>query len=87
MTTEIDNTIEIAEIKNASSKILAGFVVVYRTLGIFKERSILCMQELMARRNAGDDFNFEEYIENEVANMPKPTDLGGLSKILGKGIL
>lgn len=79
-----DSVIELEEIKKASSKILAGFVVVYRTLHIFKERSILCMQELMARREAGDDFNFEEYIENEVNSMPKPTDLAGMSKILGK---
>lgn len=78
---------DLEDIKNAPSKILAGFIIVYRTLHIFKERNILCMQELMERRNSGDDFNFEEYIENEVNSMPKPTDLGALGKILGKGMV
>jgi hypothetical protein len=83
MTTD-NEVIELEEIKKAPSKILAGFVVVYRTLHIFKDRSILCMQELMARRDIGDDFDFETYIENEVSSMPKPNDLKGISQILGK---
>ena len=75
------------EIKKASSKILAGFVIAYRVLGSFKEKSILCMQELMDRRALGDSFNFEEYIENEINSMPKPNDLNAITKILGKGIV
>jgi hypothetical protein len=75
-----------ADIKKAGSKNLAGYVVAYRLLKIYKELSILCMEELMSRRAAGDDFNFEEYIENELKDAPKPNDLKNISGIL-KGIV
>ncbi len=75
---------ELKNISSAHSKILAGYVIVYRIFHVFKERSQFCMIELMNRRNNGDDFNFEEYIENEVNGMPKPTDLKSIGKILGK---
>jgi hypothetical protein len=70
------------EILAASSKILAGYVVVYRLLKIYRERSEACMIELMNRRANGDDFNFEEYIENELKEAPKPNDLNKISQIL-----
>lgn len=72
-------------IKNAGSKNLAGYVVAYRLLNIHKELSILCMEELMIRRSNGDDFNFEEYIENELKDAPKPNDLTSIQNIL-KGL-
>lgn len=74
------------DIKKASSKNLAGFIVAYRLLGIHKELSILCMEELSNRRNSGDTFNFEEYIENELKDAPKPNDLPNFQNIL-KGVI
>lgn len=74
------------DIKKAGSKNLAGYVVVYRSLGIYKELSIKCMQELMDRRVGGDEFNFEEYIEEQLKNIPKPNDLKNISSIL-KGLI
>lgn len=69
-------------IKKASSKILAGYVVTYKLLNNFKELSIKCMQELMDRRASGDQFNFEEYIEDQLKDTPKPTDLNKISQVL-----
>ncbi len=74
------------DVKKAGSKNLAGYVVAYRLLGIYKELSIKCMKELMNRRSAGDDFNFEEYIEDELKDAPKPNDLKKVSSIL-KGLV
>lgn len=73
-------------IKKAGSKNLAGYVIAYRLLGVYKELSIKCMEELMNRRSAGDEFNFEEYIENELKDAPKPNDLSKVSSML-KGIM
>jgi len=75
------------EIKKASSKILAGYVVTYKLLNIYKDLSIKCMEELMNRRSAGDNFKFEDYIEEQIKDIPKPNDLTNISKILGKGII
>lgn len=73
---------ESEEILAAPSKILAGYVVVYRLLKIYRERSEACMIELMNRRSNGDDFDFESYIENELKEAPKPNDLSKISQIL-----
>ena len=79
-------TEELNNIKNGSSKNLAGYIITYRLLGIYKDRSILCMEELMRRKNAGDDFNFEEYIELELKSCPQPSDLTKISSLL-KGLI
>lgn len=78
--------IEAEKIKNASSKNLAGFVIAYRLLNVYKDLSIKCMEELMIRRELGDSFDFESYIENEVKDAPRPTDLSKVSNVL-KGLL
>jgi hypothetical protein len=58
--------------KEVDSKTLAANVVVYRLLAINKELAIVCMQELYARRENGDDFKYEEYIERQLKEMPSP---------------
>ncbi len=78
---------ELEDIKKASSKILAGYVVAYKLLGFNKDRNIACMKELMDRRALGDDFNFEEYIEDQLKDAPKATDLKKISEILNKGMI
>ena len=74
------------DIKNANSKNLAGYVVAYRLLGLHKDLSIKCMEELLNRRVNGDNFNFEDYIENELKDAPKPNDLSSIQNIL-KGLI
>jgi hypothetical protein len=58
----------------ADSKALAAQVVVYRLLHINKELAKSCMEELTRRSNAGDQFDYEKYIEEKLASMPKPLD-------------
>lgn len=54
-----------------SSEVLAAQIIAYRALGMDKDVSILAMQELAQRRLNGDSFKFEEFIESEIAKIPK----------------
>lgn len=54
-----------------SSESLCAQIVAYRTLGMGKEIAAKCMIELATRRTKGDDFNFEKFIDDEVAKIPK----------------
>lgn len=69
-------------IKNSKSEVLATRVVVYRVFGIDKDMAIASMQELVNRRENGDQFDYESFIENEVKAIPKPKKLN-LSGIIG----
>lgn len=52
------------------SEKLCEMIVADRYFGINKEISVMCMQELAARRIAGDNFAFEQYIEESYAKLP-----------------
>lgn len=52
------------------SKKLCEMIVCDRYLGFNEEISVICMEELAKRRENGDDFNFEEYIENSLKTLP-----------------
>jgi hypothetical protein len=68
--------------KNKSED-LAAQVVLYRSLKINKELSTKCMIELAKRREAGDQFDFESFIEQELNKLPKPQNKSGnISNIL-----
>lgn len=56
--------------KYASEK-LADMIVAHRYLGIFEGTCIIAMEELVRRRNAGDNFQYEKYIETNMATLPK----------------
>lgn len=62
-------------IKKAESKDLAAQVVIYRALKLRKEIATLCMQELALRRKNGEDFDYESWIDEKVAELPKPKGL------------
>lgn len=54
-----------------ASKKLCDMIVCDRYFGCYKEMSIMCMEELAARRIAGDNFDFESYIDNSYKELPK----------------
>jgi len=61
------------QIQNMTSLNLASMVIIHRSLGAYKEEAKLCMIELMKRKAAGDEFDFEKYIkENESKYKVKP---------------
>jgi hypothetical protein len=53
------------------SKKLCQIIVSNRYLNMNKDLAILAMQELSKRRQLGDDFNFEEFIEKSLEELPK----------------
>jgi hypothetical protein len=61
-----------------SSEKLADMIVVDRYLHCYREVAIICMQELACRRNNGEIFSFEEYIDQALQKLPK-LNLGKLA--------
>lgn len=61
-----------------TSEALAAHVVLYKSMGLFRESAVCCMAELQRRRVLGEEFDFESFIENELKKLPKvqPLDFG-----------
>ena len=54
------------------SETLAAIIVANRVLGSFKDEARLAMIELMKRKKEGDLFDFNKFIEDEIASIPQP---------------
>lgn len=54
-----------------NSKKLCEMIVCDRYFGCYREIAIMCMEELAKRRIAGDNFDFEGYIEQSYNELPK----------------
>ena len=65
MVSNVDATEEeeelIRAIGSAQSNVLAAYVVLYRSLGMFKNVAIACMEELARRRSVGENFDYETW--------------------------
>ena len=66
---------QMASVKTSPSKTLAAHVVAYRALKTNKDIALACMNELAKRKDDGDNFDYESYIEAELAKIPKPQGL------------
>lgn len=66
---------------------LADIVIGYRYLGLYEKISIAAMEELGNRRVAGDTFEFEKYIDDNLKTLPKlefkVADISSMIKGLG----
>lgn len=58
-------------VAQSQSDVLAAYVVSFRAIGIGENFAILCMEELVRRRSLGEEFDFEDWIETELAKIPK----------------
>lgn len=54
-----------------SSQKLCEMIVCDRYFGCFREVALMCMEELSQRRLKGDDFKFEQYIEDAFKTLPE----------------
>lgn len=74
--------IRILSIGKITSEVLAAHIVAYRAVGAEKIFATVAMLELARRRQLGEDFDFETFIDAKLAEMPKiqPLDIVGLSK-------
>ncbi|KKN67662.1 hypothetical protein LCGC14_0459210 [marine sediment metagenome] len=62
-------------IGSCTSEMLATYVIIYKTLNMDKEMALLSMKELAIRREQGDDFDYETFIEEEIKKIPKMRNL------------
>jgi len=53
-----------------NSQKLCEMIVCDRYFGCYKEIALMCMEELASRRIAGDEYNFEDYIESAFTELP-----------------
>lgn len=54
-----------------SVKKLCEIIIVARYLGSMNEEAIRCMEELNKRREAGNTFDYEEFISSEAKKLPE----------------
>jgi len=76
----------------SASEVLASHVVVYKTIGLDRELAQVCMKELSRRRSLGEDFDYEQFIEDKIKDFPKMqgldlTRLGANMTLFKKSIL
>lgn len=66
--------LDVEKIKNTisaySSEKLCEMIVADRYFGINQEVAVACMEELSARRVSGDDFAFEQFIDDTYSKLP-----------------
>jgi len=67
------------DITNATSAVLINCVVTFKMLKINKPLAIKCMQELVKRREAGEELDYENIIDQKLkewqAKVVKPRSL------------
>lgn len=68
-TSQLENEIQ-AQIPNFNSKKLCQIIVCDKYFKLNKEMTVLCMEELAKRRINGDDFKFEEFIDDSLKELP-----------------
>lgn len=83
----LDINIIKSNISSYDDKRLCEMIVCVRYFGLDQNIGTLCMQELARRRELGDNFDFETYIESSYQELPVFT-FGGtdLRSILGQMI-
>ena len=65
-----------------SSEALAAMIVAYRSLGLFKDEAKQAMADLAKRRDEGDNFDFESFIDAKLNEVPKSDINSDVSKFL-----
>lgn len=58
-------------IPNYTSQKLCEMIAIDRCFGSYKEIAVICMEELAVRRIAGDNYEFEDYIDKAFSELPK----------------
>ncbi len=62
---------EVISLNDKESKVLADIVVSNRYLNMFPKLSKEAMEILAARRVNGENFPYEDYIDNKIKEMPQ----------------
>lgn len=68
---KLDFNLVKSKIPTYASEKLCEMIVCERYIGFYPEVAVLCMEELAIRRDAGDMFDFETYIDKAYQSLPK----------------
>lgn len=68
---KLDLDVVRANIPGYSTQKLCEMIVCDRYFGCYHEMAIMCMEELAKRRAAGDNYDFEQYIQECLEKLPK----------------
>ena len=68
---DLDTDLIKNNINTYSSEKLCEMIVCDRYLNFGQEISLFCMEELVKRRINGDGFNYEEYINKSLKDLPE----------------
>ena len=66
-----DENKDIDNIPSFTSEKLADIIVLNRYLGLYDDLAAEAMEELVKRREAGETFEYEAYINENLKNLPK----------------
>jgi hypothetical protein len=58
-------------IPEMSVQALASHIVLYKSLGLFRDFAIKCMEELAKRKANGETFDYDSFIKEELNKIPK----------------
>lgn len=73
------------DVKSFTSEALCEIIVCDRYFNSYRKFSVLCMEELAARRIDGDTFPYEKYIEASIKDYPKiETSIPDIGNVLRK---
>ena len=82
---DFDNNKIIENLPQYTSQKLCEIIVCDRYLNFNPELALACMKELSNRRSSGDDFKFENYIDDTYNELPKiEFSMPDLQSIFGK---
>ena len=57
-------------LSDQTSEYLCAIIISNRYLNLYKEESIKAMEELSSRRQNGDNFDYESFIDNKLKDLP-----------------
>ena len=57
-------------LNDQSSEYLCALIISNRYLNLYKEESVKAMEELSSRRQKGENFDYESYIEDKLNSLP-----------------
>jgi hypothetical protein len=68
---KLDLEVVRSKVPSYTSEKLCEMIVCERYFGFHPDVAVMCMEELAKRRIGGDNFSFEDYIENAFNALPK----------------
>lgn len=60
------------DLESLNNETLAAIIISYRVLGLNKDKAKNAMKIILKRNENGENFDYNSYIKNNMAKIPKP---------------